>query len=371
MITICHNIFQSTVSSCHTFGKAPSSACKACDECQKLKNLLIDKEKQLSLQQQQLKVSETMAEEVTALARRCKAYEQRARRLTVATQGLAAKQLGMQSLSLSLSGSMDDSYLQKRSAASRLNKRNLEEKIDRLEASYDLNGDLDENSNGNKENSSTNHNHNHNHNHNRNQSLNMNMLCDNGSASIDESAGDPSISVKERILKKKLLTSSAALQPEAILHSEAARQPNPRGRTKSGVSWGPVEVSEATPENIRSSEAHDSSTASSVINDLTKEFIAAATIKDDNSTNPNPNLNPNTKSAPAVSNEDQKARLLSATTTTTTASASVSDNFTTKIGKKSVKARLLEVLTGMDCSEDERFDKMRLLLEIRAFQPKA
>ena len=311
-----------------------------------------------------------MAEEVTALARRCKAYEQRARRLTVATQGLAAKQLGMQSLSLSLSGSMDDSYLQKRSAASRLNKRNLEEKIDRLEASYDLNGDLDENSNGNKENSSTNHNHNHN----RNQSLNMNMLCSNGSASIDESTGDPSMSVKDRILKKKLLTSSAALQPEAILHSEAARQPNPRGRTKSGVSWGPVEVNEATPENIRSSEAHDSSGSSSVINDLTKEFIAAATIKDDNSTNPNPNLNPNTKSAPAVSNEDQKARLLSATTTTTTtttASDSVSDNFTTKIGKKSVKARLLEVLTGMDCSEDERFDKMRLLLEIRAFQPKA
>ena len=367
MITNYHNLSQSTVSSCHTFGKAPSTACKACDECQKLKNLLIDKEKQLSLQQQQLKVSETMAEEVTALARRCKAYEQRARRLTVATQGLAAKQLGMQSLSLSLSGSMDDSYLQKRSAASRLNKRNLEEKIDRLEASYDLNGDLDENSNGNKENSSTNHNHN------RNQSLNhMNMLCSNGSASIDESAGDPSMSVKERILKKKLLTSSAALQPEAI-NSEAARQPNPRGRTKSGVSWGPVEVSdcdatiEATPENIRSSEAHDSSGASSVINDLTKEFIAAET-------NPNPNLTPNTKSAPAVSKEDQKARLLSSTTTTTTTtsdSASVCDNFTTKIGKKSVKARLLEVLTGMDCSDDERFDKMRLLLEIRAFQPKA
>eukprot|EP01036_Dinobryon_divergens_P022766 gene22766-31056_t len=336
---------QRPVSSCYAFGKAPSSACKSCDECQKLKVLLSEREKQLSIQQQQLKASETMAEEVTALARRCKAYEQKARRLTVATQGLATKQLGMQALSSSLSGSVDDSCLQKRSATSRLNRRNLEEKIDKLEASYDLQGELDENFENNKENQSNIHK--------RHQSLNINILgSNNGSNSMDDTTGDPSLSVKDRILKKKMMN-SAALQPESITSASdaAARQTKPRERTKSGVSWGPVEVNDAAPA-ASPDIPHNSS---SVINDLTQEFIAAATIEEGSSSNPSTNPNPT-----VVTNEEQKAR-----------PAPTTELYTTKSGKKSVKARLLELLSGMDCSDEERFDKMRLILEIRAFQPKA
>ena len=297
-----------------------------------------------------------MAEEVTALARRCKSYEQKARRLTVATQGLATKQLGMQALSSSLSGSCDDSCLQRRSANSRLNRRNFEEKIDKLEASYDLQGELDENIENNKENQSNLHK--------RHQSLNINMLGGGSSSnnvsnnttttsSMDDTTGDSSLSVKDRILKKKMMN-SAALQPESIV-SDAARQTNPRGRTKSGVSWGPVEVNDAAPV----ASPDNSHYSSNAINDLTQEFTAAATIQEgSNPSNPNPN--PSKDSSTVGNSEDQKAR-----------PTPITELYTTKSGKKSVKARLLELLSGMDCPDEERFDKMRLILEIRAFQPKA
>ena len=333
-----------------------------------------------------------MAEEVTALARRCKAYEQKARRLTVATQSLATKQLGMQALSCSLSGSVDDScLLQKRSASAasstRLNRRNFEEKIDRLEASYDLQDMTDENNNNNNNNNNNINidKENQSNIHKRHQSLNINIFSTNGSTSMDDdpsysSSTSTSLSVKDRILKKKMMNSSSttttavALEPESITSNTALQQqPTPRGRTKSGVSWGPVEVQES-PDFTRKNSS------SSVINDLTQEFIAAATIQEDqentnpnpnpsnhnpNPSNPNPNLSKDSSSSTAAANnnthnEDQKARL-----------APTTENYTTKSGKKSVKARLLELLSGMDCPDEERFDKMRLTLEIRAFQPKA
>ena len=426
--------------------------------------LLMEREKQLLLQQQQLKVSDSMAEEVSALARRCKIYEQKARRLTTMTQSLATKQMGFQAMS-SFSGSVDDIFTNPTSSSShrrtssRLNKKVLEEKIDRLEATYDLQHmpsledrgkpedqdklrgrargiPIDSSMSGSSSPLF----------HRRHESLNIDLTQmrpipseedddlfgqkDTDTFSDLERDRDSKMTVKDRIMKRKMMLSgsrqpshsnsnSSTSNSTATVGSGVSRIPRPtagssnderghqRTRSNVSISWGPVEVNnivslDPSPEpsppsnpntanknnnnnnnkmedegaNIKedSPESHadllgsDNDTSFSimvqgnshahVINDLTHEFLGTSVVEEVPSVPVPPSSAASAPgSAKRVSYSEEKARL--APTPTRSASAS-----------KTVRARLLDVLADMDCQDDEKFEKLQLLFEIRSLNSK-
>jgi len=417
---------------CSSTNNATSSnSCKSCDECRKLKVLLSEREKQLHLQQQQLKVSDSMAEEVHALAKRCKIYEQKARRLSTSTMSIATKQMGTQAMSLA-TASLDSnaSASGHRRTSSRLCRKNLEEKIDKLEAKYALQSPED------KENSPTSQQLLHRRSE-SNISFNLPTKLDNGSESEFDA-----LSVKNRILKRKLNnntsasttnpapTSTSTLLPPTSTTAALVSAPNPaptlalpssttadltptlsRSASNSStyiprrvhIAWvdvkshdnvmdlePPLASQSIDPYHPQPSQHHQLGHALSVKDYMCPEASADSLspgllpLHDDDD---NDNLVRNIQQedtiikAPKENYSDSKKENQP---TTITASSSSSLNLTmaenyeltkaqllptpVSVSSKSVRSRLLDVLADMDCKEEERFEKLQLLFEIRSLQ---